>query len=450
LTETLTKPNSAETGRITYQDLKREAGGPVAKFFSNGTLKAYTPAEANDGRPRMKFVVSTTTTDLVGDIMSEAFIDKMLSQAIGKTFFVNHSYIIPQDVLGKVESGRKYTEKMTDPVTGEIGTYLMLEFVILVATSNPVAVKTYELVEKDEIKLGASVSIIILATSAGKNGTSIIQDGYYLETSAVGIPANQASWVQSIQKAFKEWERSGKAAPAENKPEFEQVSEKEQKQMSETTPAIAEQQIVTKNVFDDVIAFDTEMTCYDLSYSFCNAVSNLLDQAGGGYMADPVGMLDELLSDFAQAVKTLVGPILAISPTQVGEGKASGRGDTKVIASTLEQAKAYFTWQEKGVAPATTHKDSEAKPYQDMHDYLVSKGAACQHEAPNETDTTTTSADNKDVSQALTVNNKALELEITNLKTELAAAKTKSAQWEAISKKLKEKLEEYLKQPLSV
>jgi hypothetical protein len=85
-----------------------------------------------------------------------------------------------------------------------------------------------------------------------------------------------------------------------------------------------------------------------------------------------------------------------------------------------------------------------------MHDYLVSKGAACQHEAPNETDTTTTSADNKDVSQALTVNNKALELEITNLKTELATAKTKSAQWEAISKKLKEKLEEYLKQPLSV
>lgn len=445
MTETLTKPNNAETGKVTYQDLKREASGPVAKFFSNGTLKAYTPAEANDGRPRMRFVVSTTTTDLVGDIMSEAFIDKMLFQATGKTFFVNHSYLIPQDVLGKVESGRKYTEKMTDPVTGETGTYLMLEFVILVATSNPVAVKTYELVEQDEIKLGASVSVIILATTAGKNGTSIIQDGYYLETSAVGIPANQASWVQSIQKAFKEWERSGKAAPAENKPEFEKVIVKEQNQMSETTPA--EQQVVTKNVFDDVIAFDTEMTCYDLSYSFCNAVSNLLEQAGGGYMTDPVGMLDELLSDFAQAVKTLVGPILAISPTQSGEGKAAGQGDSKVITPTVEQAKAYFTWQEKSAAPVT-QKDSDAKPYQDMHDYLISKGAACQHVAPD-IETESTSAD-KDASHVQAAVSKALELEVTSLKTELATAITKSTQWEAISKKLKEKLQEYLKQPLSV
>jgi hypothetical protein len=441
-----------ETGKLTYYDLKKSAGKPVAKIFSDGKLKALDTE--SDGKPRVVFTCSTNAVDLVADVMELSALEKMRDTFPGMTFWRDHRYDVPDCVIGVIEKAELVTREFTNSVDGKRDKYLCLDCTVRIATSNPAAVKTYELIKNDEVKLGASISVIITESAPSSKGIQLVKDVYPLEISCVGIPAERNSWVQSIQKAFKEWERSGKVAPAENKPELEQVSVKEQKEMSETTPT--EQQIVTKNVFDDVIAFDTEMTCYDLAYSLCNAVSNLLGQAGGGYMANAAGMLDELLNDFSQAVKTLVGPTLeslSTSSGDSGEAKSAeqgqGQGDSKVIAPTVEQLKAYFTWQEKSVAPAND-KENDAKPYQDMHDYLVSKGAACQHDAPNETGTTTSSADNKDVSQALSVNNKALELEITNLKTELATAKTKSAQWEAISKKLKEKLQEYLKQPLSV
>lgn len=449
MTEILDKEKTEETetrpGKVTYQDLKRSANGPVAKFFSDGTLKALPPDDNPDGKPRMRFVVSTTTVDLVGDVMSEAAIDKMLAQAIGKTFFVNHSYVIPQDVLGKVESGRKFTQKTTDPVTGETGNYLFLEFVILVAMSNPVAVKTYELVKEDEIKLGASVSIIILEGSKGSKGTRVIDDLYYLECSAVGIPANQASWSDSISKAFKEWERTNKNKTSEVEIE---MSKPEETQKPET---------VKKNVFDDVMAMDAEMGCYDLAYALCNQISLLLIRADGGGEPDAESIARTLVSDFSEAVLGIVLPAL---------GALGEQTEAQEVVEMSAKVKNYFTWKipalatdKAAPAPTVTSKDKkDADPYQEMHDYCISKGASCKDmdgDTDGDNDNTTSEEKSVNAEQAQVLNKAleikaALEQENTGLKTELANAKNESKRWEATSVLLKEKLQDYLKQPASL
>jgi hypothetical protein len=295
-----------ETGKITYYDLKKNAGKPVAKIFSDGKLKALDTE--SDGKPRVVFTCSTNAVDLVADVMELSALEKMRDTFPGMTFWRDHRYDVPDCVIGVIEKAELVTREFTNSVDGKRDKYLCLDCTVRIATSNPAAVKTYELIKNDEVKLGASISVIITESAPSSKGIQLVKDVYPLEISCVGIPAERNSWVQSIQKAFKEWERANKNG---NSNSNDDSNSEETKSMTNPNPAVqqppqAQQpEIKNKNVFDDVIAFDTEMTCYDLAYSLCNAVSNLLGQAGGGYMANAAGMLDELLNDFAQAVKTL-------------------------------------------------------------------------------------------------------------------------------------------------
>lgn len=181
-----TAPTQPKPGRL----LTLGAQQPDFKIFST-TLKA---AMGDDGKRRISGVASSTVKDLHGDRMSETAMNSMLMAAQNNmTIFLNHSYELPEDLFGSVESASLTSE----------GDVMKLNFVILV-DENERAIKTYDAIERGR-KLGISIGGLVLNWSENKDDHSwIIEDIMLLEASIVGIPANQQSWVDQAVKSIVE------------------------------------------------------------------------------------------------------------------------------------------------------------------------------------------------------------------------------------------------------
>jgi hypothetical protein len=117
------------------------------------------------------------------------------------TIFLNHSYNVPEDVGGSVESARIKTRGVDHVGNPRYD----LELDILVNEANPRAVQTFEAIERGT-KLGLSIGAMIPeggATRDKKSGAYTIGHVDLLETSLVGIPANPHSWVEYAVKSLK-------------------------------------------------------------------------------------------------------------------------------------------------------------------------------------------------------------------------------------------------------
>jgi hypothetical protein len=175
-------------------------------------FKLYAPTliasrDPVDGRLRIEGVASSSVKDRHGDQLTLKALKKMESSAIGLTIFMNHSYDIPKDVFGTVERTRLTKAIDADPKTG--GAIWELRFGIGVASSNPEAVRSFELIETDKVRLGLSIGAMIPEGGAtfekgvtAAESRVVIDDVDLVETSLIGIPANPRAWVDYAVKSF--------------------------------------------------------------------------------------------------------------------------------------------------------------------------------------------------------------------------------------------------------
>lgn len=168
------------------------------KIFS-GLLKAHRD---EDGGMRLKGIASSSVRDRHGDTMTRSALEDMVRAANDNlTIFLNHSYAVPEDVAGSVETA-VLVERGLD---GDNMPIWDLDFDVRVNDANPRAVDAFAAIEKGT-KLGLSIGAMIPEGGAvrdKKKGTFTFNHVDLLETSIVGIPANPRSWVSTMVKALK-------------------------------------------------------------------------------------------------------------------------------------------------------------------------------------------------------------------------------------------------------
>ena len=172
---------------------------PELKIITN----ALTTGEASLEGSLIKTLhctASSTIEDLHGDTMTLSCVQDMATQARKNlTIFLNHKYSAPEDVGGRVyaASAANSTEKDADGLD-----IYDLHYDIALTRNNPRVDQLYAQIKEDGIRLGVSIGAYILEydfknKEEGFWGGLIINKVLLVETSIVGIPANQRSWVQN-------------------------------------------------------------------------------------------------------------------------------------------------------------------------------------------------------------------------------------------------------------
>lgn len=184
-------------------------GIPTFKFVAE--MKAVR--KDDDGVKRVHLTASSNATDLTGDVMSEKSLNRMKETAVGKTMFLNHDTTVPESVFGVIENAELVHRTVQVTTMGQEKSFLdmplvCLEYDVLVEESNPRAIKTWEIINNGKVQLGASVTIAVLDKTRMKDGRTVLEDVYHLETSVVGVPCNQTAWMDRVQN--KSWALAAK------------------------------------------------------------------------------------------------------------------------------------------------------------------------------------------------------------------------------------------------
>jgi phage head maturation protease len=159
---------------------------------------ALTPIPSDDGKRRLRTVASSTVEDLGGDEISAKALEQMAATAKGMTIFRNHSYKVPDDILGSVEHAEIKHSGLDGG--GKPIVDLMLDILV---REDAKSVETYDAV-KSGVKLGTSIGAKIIPDAASRkpDGGYLFDELQLLEASIVGIPQNPRSWVQYAMKAY--------------------------------------------------------------------------------------------------------------------------------------------------------------------------------------------------------------------------------------------------------
>lgn len=208
MTSTVLKENRTKLDLSTLE-IKNGAealasGIPVFKFVMDRPITV--SKDRGDGLKRVHLVASSSATDLAGDVMSEKALRRMKETAVGKTMFLNHSTNVPEDVFGCIESAILVQRSVQIQTVGAAESFanipvICLEYDVIIEESNPRAVKTWEIINNGKTTLGASVTIAVVDKTRLPDGRQRLEDVYHLETSIVGVPCNQTSWVDYVTKS---------------------------------------------------------------------------------------------------------------------------------------------------------------------------------------------------------------------------------------------------------
>ena len=165
-------------------------------------LKAYT---ADNGDLYVRGTTSSTIRDLHGDEMTLNALHTMRDTAKNNmTIWLNHNYNVPDDIFGSVADA--FIEKRMDPETGLEVYDLDLAIRVVGEDENPLAMKAYRAIKRG-VKLGLSIGARVEKVSKRKDAndqdTYVIDSVRLLESSIVGIPANQRSYLQNALKSVR-------------------------------------------------------------------------------------------------------------------------------------------------------------------------------------------------------------------------------------------------------
>lgn len=180
----------------------------ATKFGTGADFAVYTgamrpaiekdlPPEDKD-KPIVSMRGSSVIEDLQKDSMRLTALEDMTSIPKSLTFWLNHSYDLPDDAYGKLYG------KPTIAVQSKIADLWVSADTFL---SNPAAARTYNLIKVDGARFGCSIGCMVTEWSFVDPddpwGSGIYIDHVYvLEFSIVGIPANQRCWVENAVKGI--------------------------------------------------------------------------------------------------------------------------------------------------------------------------------------------------------------------------------------------------------
>lgn len=166
------------------------------KIFS----AALEPLSATkDGKRRLRTIASSSVEDLGGDVITLPALQAMAASAKNMTVFRNHSYKVPDDILGSVEKAEVKHAGLDG--NGKPIYDLALDVVV---REDQKSVETFEAIQSG-VKLGTSIGAMIPKGGAtrNENGGYTYDMLHLKEASIVGIPQNPRSWVEYATKAMK-------------------------------------------------------------------------------------------------------------------------------------------------------------------------------------------------------------------------------------------------------
>jgi HK97 family phage prohead protease len=163
-----------------------------------GKLKAYS-LTGDDGVTRyfLEGTASSTIEDRHGDSILSSAQFQMLEAARNLTMWLNHSYVVPEDILGTCKES-------TLEAAGDL---LDLKIKLEVYPDNPRAMASYKAVDKG-IKLGFSIGgkVLDFEWKDTEDIWSLAMDIISIdlfEISLVGIPANPRAYVEEMAKSVR-------------------------------------------------------------------------------------------------------------------------------------------------------------------------------------------------------------------------------------------------------
>lgn len=172
------------------------------RYFTikSGAVQAITVKSATAGEPDEKWVVgiaSSSVTDRYGDDIDVVAQARMVDQAKGLTMWLNHSYKIPEDILGVCPEA--HLESGNDP---QFGPCIDLHIKMRVYEDNPRALAAWRAVNSG-VKLGFSIGAIFTDFDFKNEDdwwdwTVVVHDLDLLEISLVGIPANPRAYTKAV------------------------------------------------------------------------------------------------------------------------------------------------------------------------------------------------------------------------------------------------------------
>jgi HK97 family phage prohead protease len=172
------------------------------KLYTNA-LKAY---QNDSGEMYVSGTTSSTIRDLHGDEMTTDALKSMADTAKqNMTIWLNHNYNVPEDLFGSVTDAR--IVKRVDETTGEEVYDLDIDIKVCPEDENPEALRTYKAIKRG-VRLGLSIGARVEQASKKKDkntgvDTYVIERIRLLESSVVGIPANQRSYLQNAVKSLR-------------------------------------------------------------------------------------------------------------------------------------------------------------------------------------------------------------------------------------------------------
>lgn len=178
-------------------------------------FKLYTNAlkvrESDNGDLYVSGTTSSTIRDRQGDEITLDAIKSMADTAKqNMTVFLNHNYNVPEDLFGSVTDAR--IVKRLDADTGLEVYDLDIDVKVCPEEENPAAMQAYKAIKRG-VKLGMSIGARVEKVSKRKDSsgldTYVIEKVNLLESSIVGIPANQRSYLQNALKSLRTADQAG-------------------------------------------------------------------------------------------------------------------------------------------------------------------------------------------------------------------------------------------------
>jgi hypothetical protein len=389
-------------------------GYPVVKFISHEVPKF----AAADGL--IPATASSTAIDLSGDNFAESAIEEMQAAAKGTTVFLNHSYNLPEDVYGKVADCAIITREVMNPVTQETASLTCWDLQIspVGEDENPRAVRVTNMLQKSKLKLGVSVTVLVLKATKRKDGGRTIEHVFYIESSMVGIPCNQTAWAGATKSSPADNYRTFTPVNPNDPESLERFREeltdwletdpKRGKTMSsettETKPAAipAEPKAIESGLFKGL--YQEEVDEYINSVSFI--VNRLVEALYTWKLKEAdEAALDELLAEFVVAMKTAMQRDPDAEPWLVYYNL------NRLAAEQLSKAGA-------------RNSSADQQLLDKMHDMLVDCGVGCSKLFGEEDDEAAKGVSSRLTSKVaeLEAESKALREERDDLKAQLETA----------------------------
>ncbi len=189
------------------------------EMFSGATKAIAIKDDSGVTHYYIEGTASSSVKDRMGDILDEQCQASMLAQSRGLTMWLNHSYKVPEDILGTcVEST---LERATDPEQGEC---LDLLIRVEIDPENPRALKSWQHIQKGTklaFSIGGYFKDVELIEDPNDywNWYYIVSDLELLEISLVGIPANPRAYTEELRSYIvaqaEQIVRDARVAPSE-------------------------------------------------------------------------------------------------------------------------------------------------------------------------------------------------------------------------------------------